>query len=171
MGWLDTWLDVLVPKTNAHVKTAEIDASSITVDDWMAIAHAEIGISEIAGKEDNPRILEYHQETSLKASSDEVPWCSSYVNWVFQQVGIEGTDKANARSWTHWGIPLEFPKYGCIVVLKRGANASQGHVGFYLNDAANGRIMLLSGNVSDKVCIASFPKKDVIAYRYPYSLP
>jgi len=64
----------------------------------LEIARAEIGTKEMQGKTANPRILEYHQTTKLKALSDEVAWCSAFVNWVLKQAGIEGTDSSLARS-------------------------------------------------------------------------
>jgi uncharacterized protein (TIGR02594 family) len=173
MGWLDTWLDVLIPKGDPNTFITRIDDSEETavVVPWMPVAMAEIGESEVHGANNNPRIVAYHTATDLKASNDETPWCSSFCNWVMNQVGMDGTDKANARSWMHWGLPLTEPKYGCIVVLKRGTNPTQGHVGFYVHDLPAGKFQLLAGNQSDKVCILSFSKKDVLAYRWPFSLP
>jgi len=172
VSWLDTWLDVLIPKQDVAKVQGVVDSKQDnlpTQANWMPVALDEVGVSEIVGAEDNPRILEYHQATSLKASNDETPWCAAYVNWVLSQVNIEGTDRANARSFTHWGLPLEEPKYGCIVVLKRGDNKFNGHVGFYVNSLPNGRIQLLGGNQGNKVSVAAFKKSDVIAYRWPFT--
>jgi hypothetical protein len=66
---------------------------------WMAVAMREIGQKEIRGPEHNPRIIEYHAATTLKASTDETPWCSSFVNWCLRQVSIAGTNSAAAVSW------------------------------------------------------------------------
>ncbi|MBP9786079.1 MAG: TIGR02594 family protein [Acinetobacter sp.] len=173
MGWLDEWLDFFIPKTDVNKFITHIDEKEETavVAPWMPIAMAELGQKEIPGANNNSRIIAYHAATDLKATTDEVPWCSSFCNWAMSQVGIDGTGKANARSWTHWGLPLESPKYGCIVVLKRGNNAMQGHVGFFIHDLPGGRLQLLGGNQGDKVSIATFNKKDVLAYRWPFSLP
>ena len=51
---------------------------------WLEIALKEVGVSEIKGGE-NKRILEYHASTTLKAKEDEIPWCSSFVNWCMVQ--------------------------------------------------------------------------------------
>ncbi|WP_224984859.1 TIGR02594 family protein [Geomonas agri] len=66
---------------------------------WMGIARKEIGQKEVAGHRDNPRILSYHATTTLKATDDETPWCSSFVNWCLKQAGVKGTDSAAATSW------------------------------------------------------------------------
>lgn len=46
----------------------------------------EIAEKELGQKEDffgeNPKIIEYHDATTLSANRDEVPWCASFVNWV-----------------------------------------------------------------------------------------
>ena len=55
---------------------------------WMMIAEAELGITEFPGAKHNNRILEYHATTGLSADDDETPWCSSFVNWNFQQLGM-----------------------------------------------------------------------------------
>ena len=66
---------------------------------WIDIAKGEMHQAEIPGPMANPRIVEYHATTSLKATFDEVPWCSAFVNWVMEQAGIKGTGSAKARSW------------------------------------------------------------------------
>jgi len=133
---------------------------------WLEIARAELGVSEVAGSGDNPRIIEYHKSTTLKATKDEVPWCASYIGWSLQEAGITPTHSAAARSYCNYGKELKKPKLGCIVVLKRGSNPSSGHVGFFIEEDMN-RVKLLSGNVGDKVCIAWFPKSDIISLRWP----
>ena len=134
---------------------------------WLTIAINEIGQKEVKGSKNNPKILEYHLATSLKASSDEVPWCSSFVNWCFRQIGIKGTGSAAARSWINWGQILTSPKCGCVVVFSRGDNNESGHVGFYIDTLPNGRINVLAGNQKDMVCIESFSTERLLGYRWP----
>jgi len=134
---------------------------------WYEVAMQEmaIGVDEIPGPEDNPRIVAYHQSTTLEADDDETPWCSSFVNWCVQRAGVQGTRSALARSWLSWGQELTAPRRGCIVVLRRGSNAQQGHVGFYHDDAGD-RILVLGGNQGNRVNISSFPKDRVLGYRW-----
>jgi uncharacterized protein (TIGR02594 family) len=135
---------------------------------WFEVAMQEmaLGIDEIPGPEDNPRIVGYHQSTTLAADDDETPWCSSFVNWCVQQAGLQGTKSASARSWLGWGQELPAPRRGCIVVLSRGSNSQQGHVGFYHEDAGD-RILVLGGNQGNRVNISSYPKARVLGYRWP----
>jgi uncharacterized protein (TIGR02594 family) len=129
----------------------------------LEIARAELGVAEVPGVADNPRIVAYHATTSGGKEPDSVPWCSSFVNFCVEQVGLKGTDSKSARSWMTWGRAATgfFP--GCIVVLERGA-APQGHVGFFVG-TESGRLRLLSGNQGDRVSIASFDPQLVLAVR------
>lgn len=142
---------------------------------WLEIAEAEIGQHEIRGGE-NPRILEYHASTTLKAREDEIPWCSSFVNWCLKQSGVKGTGSAAAISFAAWGNRITEPREGCITVIrqrKKGqdqatGSASGNHVAFF-KKIENGRIFLLGGNQSDSVKVSSFGlgSYDVVAYRWP----
>lgn len=133
---------------------------------WLKIAIKEMGISEISGNKSNSRIIEYHSKTSLKATSDEVPWCSSFVNWCLDKSGFLGTNSAAARSWLSWGQRINFPAKGCVVILSRGKNPMQGHVGFFLG-IKNDFVSILGGNQSDSVKISNFPISSIIGYRWP----
>lgn len=52
------------------------------------IAKSQIGVKEKDGNEHNPQIIEYHIASVLKATTDETPWCSSFVNWCFLMSAI-----------------------------------------------------------------------------------
>lgn len=132
---------------------------------WLPIAMAELGVREAPGDADNPRIVEYHQATTLRATDDEVPWCSAFACWVMQRAGVSSARSAAARSWLTWGqsSPL---RPGAVVVLSRGTNPAQGHVGFALawNDAL---VWLLGGNQGDAVSVAAYRRERVVGVRWP----
>lgn len=134
---------------------------------WMVVARLELGQHELPGTEHNPRILAYHQATTLRATADEIPWCSAFVNWVLAQVGMPGTRSAAARSWLLWGSRLVVPRIGCITVLRRGSSSWQGHVGFYEGTAPSGRVLLLAGNQANAVTVAGCDPAKVLGYRWP----
>jgi uncharacterized protein (TIGR02594 family) len=144
-----------------------IYAVAITADKipWLEIAQREMatGVKEIPGPRDNPRIVEYHQSTTLHATDDETAWCSAFVNWCMEQAGFKGTQSASSRSWLTWGQELTQPCLGCIVVCK-------GHVGFYYQEE-HGRILLLGGNQSNQVKISPYSKNKIISYRWPTEIP
>ena len=118
------------------------------------------------GDEHHPRILEYHRATSLKATDDETPWCSAFVNWCMMMAGVPRTNRANARSWLEWGKKIKEPRPGCVVIFKRGSEPWMGHVGFFVGFKGD-QVMCLGGNQEDEVNISSYPKKAVLGYRWP----
>ncbi len=144
--------------------------------EWLKIAEHDIGIKEIAGKQNHPRIVKYHQHTTLKATNDEVPWCSSAVNCWIDESGYKGTGSAAAKSWLTWGRAVEKPELGCICIIKQkrsGQDAATGstsgyHVALWLKEE-DGRVFLLGGNQADQVKISSFGLKsyEICGYRMP----
>lgn len=130
---------------------------------WYEIARRELGVKELQGIADNPRIVEYHSTTTLRATDDEVPWCSSFVNWCVTKAGYKGTGSAAARSWAKWGVQIAKPVTGCIVVLTRTGG---GHVGFY-EGGDESSVSLLGGNQDDAVNVRKFRTSRVLAYVLP----
>ena len=58
-----------------------------------------------------------------------------------------------ARSFLEWGWPVN-PidiQEGDIVIFPRGAEAWQGHVGFYVSTTEEGRWIILGGNQDNTV--------------------
>jgi uncharacterized protein (TIGR02594 family) len=115
---------------------------------WLSVARGELGVTEGKGSANNPRVLEYHATTSGKASSDDVPWCSSFVNWSMEQAGYKGTDNAMARSWSNWGeaVPKGQVKPGDVIVFPRGNDPAKGHVAIVSSVNADGSITVVGGN-------------------------
>lgn len=142
---------------------------------WLRVAFNELGVREVEGSGDNPRIVEYHAATSGKFHDDEVPWCSSFVNWCFEQSGVSRTNSALARSWLGWGKSITYPPPGAVAVLSRGAGpqpgpevmSAPGHVGFYLGHATAVEVLILGGNQEDSVSIGRFPALSVLGFRWP----
>lgn len=133
---------------------------------WMKIALAEKRVDEKTGERSHPRIIEYHQVTTLKATSDEVPWCASFVCWALEKAGVPSTKSSAARSYLKYGHSIERPVPGCIVVLSRGTNPTQGHVGFWLSEDDE-HVFVYGGNQSNMVCVEAYNKGLVLDYRMP----
>lgn len=142
---------------------------------WLAVARQELklGVHEIPGAEANPRIIQYHATTSLKATSDETAWCSSFVNWCLKQVGVNGTNSAAAASWVNWGQNTA-ARPGAVTVIynaaaaKSSLTASGNHVGFLIQETKT-HYSILGGNQSDQMKVSNFPKSKwaLKAYRWP----
>ena len=155
-----------VPEKGPSIHAAMADGDGPT---WYRIAHREMasGVDEVLGPDrHNPRIVEYHQATSLRATDDETPWCSSFVNWCMLKAGVSRTNSAAARSWLRWGQEIEAPEKGCVVVFSRPPSPTSGHVAFF--EALRGeRILVLGGNQSNQVNVSSYPASRLLSYRMP----
>jgi len=137
---------------------------------WLKIARGEIGVKEVVGpKGSNPRIEEY-QLVAGTAQDDDVPWCSSFINWCMEQAGYPITHSGAARSWLRYGVSVgPTPPIGAITVLFRGdPKGPHGHVGFFVGaGVAVGTFMMLGGNQQNRVCIHAYPVSRVLDYRWP----
>lgn len=132
----------------------------------LKIAMGELGIKEIKGRNHNPRVLEYHDQTSLNASNDETAWCSSFVNWVAQQAKLPRSNNAMARSWLTVGKATSSPRPGDVVVMSRGSSKIFGHVAFFIGYSSSGKsIYCIGGNQNNEVNITAYSKSKVLGYR------
>jgi uncharacterized protein (TIGR02594 family) len=135
-------------------------------DPWMSAAWSHVGVTETPGSRATPAIVEMFAKSGhAGVKSDEVPWCAAFVGACLADAGLPTTNSLMARSYLKYGTELDAPQVGCIAVLKRGQPPS-GHVGF-VTGWDNGRIRLLGGNQSNKVCEQSYPIADVLGYRWP----
>lgn len=137
------------------------------METWLYNAYGEIGVHETPGTAATARIVEYHDVTTLRATSDEVPWCASFVGWCLEKAGIRSTKSAAARSYASWGYDLKTPREGAVVVLSRGPDPTKGHVGFWIGETDD-RVCLLGGNQRDQVCEELYPKSQIVALRWPF---
>lgn len=130
------------------------------------IALKEYGVKEIPGPKHNPRVLEYFAKVGHSwVKDDETAWCAAFVGFCLESAGLSSTRALNARSYLTIGTPTNSPEPGDLVVLWRvSRNSWQGHVGFYISETPNG-ILILGGNQGNQVCIAEYPKNQLLGYR------
>jgi uncharacterized protein (TIGR02594 family) len=130
-------------------------------------AKGEVGTKEIRGSRHNPRILWYHDFTTLDAGTDEISWCSSFMCAAHEVNGLPSTDSAAARSWLKYGE--EAPgNVGDIVVFWRVKPDSwQGHVGFVARKYTPGDefIYVLGGNQSNQVKYSYYKASQLLGFR------
>lgn len=131
---------------------------------WLPTALGEFGTTEIAGIKNNPRIVEYASKTTLNAKDDETPWCAEFVTWCLETAGYKSTQSAWARSYLEYGVKLDKPVPGCIVIYDRGNG--MGHVHFYLYEKGD-NIYGVGGNQSNAVNVSAYGKSKVLGYRWP----
>jgi uncharacterized protein (TIGR02594 family) len=135
---------------------------------WLQVAHREIGVKERPGFNNNPRILQYHATTRLHGTTDEIPWCASFVGFCLEQVGLTSTRSAAAASYRTYGQRCE-PKPGAIVVFGKADRdaAGTGHVAFYVGDDGPDHILVLGGNQKNQVSIAKRLRSAIVSVRWP----
>lgn len=134
----------------------------------LKIAFAELGTEEIVGDEHNPEVLKYAKETGIKGiTSDEIAWCSTFVNWVAWKAGLQFSGKANARSWLNIGTKVTNPEPGDVVVFWRESPQSwKGHVGFFLGVSTDKkRVYCLGGNQGNRVSVSAYRLNTVLSYQ------
>lgn len=123
-----------------------------------------IGVQERPGKgAHNPRIVWYHSFTTLKATDDETPWCSSFMCAMAFLAGLASTKSAAAKSWLTYGLPGDGSE-GDIAVFKRtGGN----HVAFVAKTFKKGDkvVYVLGGNQGNEISKKNYNASDLLAFR------
>lgn len=138
------------------------------MEELLKIAFNELGVEEIRGSEHNPEVLKYASDTGIKGiTTDEIPWCSTFVNWVAWKAGLQHSGKPNARSWLNVGTKVTNPEPGDVVVFWRESPQSwKGHVGFFLGLSADlKRIYCLGGNQGNRVSVSAYRAANVLSYQ------
>ena len=121
----------------------------------VLMAEAVSGVKEVKGSESNPRIMEYLDTTTIRATDDITPWCSACLNWVAIKAGHVGTDSAASATWRTWGAELKKPTRGCVIGFVR--NDGSGHVGLFM-DEDDTTYSILGGNQADSIKVSRFKK-------------
>jgi len=123
---------------------------------------------ELKGKQNNnPRIIQMLGTCKLSHNlTDEIPWCSAFINWCLSRCNIKGTDNALAYSWTNWGMKLTSDKWkrGAVVIFE--FTKLKFHVAF-LDSFTKDTVTVIGGNQKNKVCFETYSRKNVLDVRYP----
>lgn len=136
---------------------------------WIAAARTHVGVREIKGHAHNPVIVGFWKLARLAGiKNDEVPWCAGFVGSMLESCGVRSARSDSSRAYLNWGIRIDSPEYGCVVVFSRSGG---GHVGFCVGEDPRGRLMILGGNQGDAVSIAPFDRARVVGYRRAPGFP
>lgn len=84
-------------------------------------------------------------------------WCADFINML-----VGGSNRV-AKSFLSRGSSASYGCINCVAVTSRRGG---GHVGIVTGYTSDGNPILISGNSSRKVGIATYSKRSVIAYRY-----
>jgi uncharacterized protein (TIGR02594 family) len=142
------------------------------IKDAYTLAERFVGVKEWAEAPGNPLILAMLKLDNSWPSSDEVPWCSAFVNFVCWLGRLPRSKDLRARSWlgVGRGILIGHAQVGYdVVILNRGGSpnpdqAGPGHVGFF-GGIEDNRVLVLGGNQSDAVSVARYPVSGVLGVR------
>ena len=138
------------------------------MEQLLKIAFNELGTEEFAGDKHNPEVLKYAKDTKIAGvTTDEIAWCSTFVNWVAWKAGLQISGKANARSWLNVGTKVSIPEPGDVVVYWRDSPQSwKGHVGFFLGFSLDKkRVYTLGGNQGNRVSVSAYRIENVLSYQ------
>lgn len=138
------------------------------MEQLLKIAFGELGTEEIVGDNHNPEVLKYAKETGIAGvTTDEVAWCSTFVNWVAHKAGLQKSGKANARSWLNVGTKVTVPEPGDVVVFWRESPQSwKGHVGIFLGYSIDKkRVYCVGGNQGNRVSVSAYRVDTVLAFQ------
>lgn len=135
---------------------------------WVAAARADMGQRETLGPNDSPWIRTMLARLGAKWLLGQ-PWCGGAVAKWMQDCGIDLPKHwYRAKAWSDWGVPLDHPAHGCVVVFERNGG---GHVGLVVGEDPAGNLLVLGGNQSDSVNVRAFQRERVVAYRWPEGRP
>lgn len=99
----------------------------------------------------------------------KLPWCGAFAAHCFDSVGLPFPQHyQRAAAWGSWGVALDRPAYGCVIVFAR---AGGGHVGFVVGESEKGNLLVLGGNQNDSVRVSEFKRDAVRAFRWPAGVP
>lgn len=139
---------------------------------WLVWALGELGVKEVPGVGEHPRIRYYHGFTAAGEASESVAWCSSFVNAAFAAGGmIKGTRSKAAASWRTWGISSPMRLGAVLYFGKADPDAKgTGHVALCAGWSAK-HVLALGGNQADSVSAVLRPFERVEACRWPLGVP
>lgn len=136
---------------------------------WIEEARKYLGLNEIPGPKHNATILSWLSQLKAWWKEDETPWCGTFVAHCVREAGLTVPQYwMRAKAWADWGVKLQAPAPGCIVVFEREGG---GHVGFVVGKDSRGNLMVLGGNQGNRVSIAPFSTARVLAYVWPLAVP
>ncbi len=141
----------------------------IEIPEYVARAMHDVGVAEIPGPNHDPRIIQMHSYTGLRAKDDETAWCAAAMCAWLEESGIKSPRSARALSFMDWGYKSGKPSIGCILLMERRNEKGLvigHHVCFYVGETKT-HYWGLGGNQRDRVGYNEFPKDILIASILP----
>lgn len=161
-------VDALKIDPDAPEPSQNVTPPAETMPPWMAEMHRRMGLHEVQHK---ANLIDFLRIGKFLGDPASLPWCGDAVESCIAKVLPAEPLPANpfwAQGWAAFGISARAPIVGSIGVIKW--SVSSGHVGFVAGiDGA--KVVLLGGNQSNAITLASFPREKFIAFRWPKTFP
>jgi len=134
----------------------------------VALATAELGVSETSGTNESPRIREYRSATA-GAESTPGPWCAYFVSWLAKSagapVGAGGNGTGYVPTLEAWGKQENryfdqgqgTPQPGDVVIINWGGGGVADHTGIVERVDPDGTVHTIEGNSSNAVNRREYP--------------
>lgn len=159
-------LMLLSTNLNSSIMNTQLEITEYPYN-MMIVSKAleEYGNEAERGDQHNEKIKKYLNVLKPEISNDDWPWCSAFLAYVTQEIGIPQDVTLASRSWLKVGDEVKNPIQGDIVVFWRHSPKSwKGHAAIYMKETEN-EVYVLGGNQSNMVKISRYPKSRVIGYR------
>lgn len=132
------------------------------------LAQRYVGVRELSGAQHHPLVSWWLSLCGFAMDApDEIAWCSAFLNGVAWELRLPRSKSAAARSWLSVGVPVNIADARAesdVVILSRGTNPAQGHVGFYAG-WEGGQVLVLGGNQQNTVSIEAFDATRILGIR------
>lgn len=155
----------LKPKVDLFVGRQAGAAGYTNLGDMQAVFDVGDDMLGMTEAESTEALASFFKGSGANLDPSVTAWCAAYVNGTLAASGLGGTSSNMARSFLDWGVSVDAPERGDVVVLSRGSDPNKGHVGFFAGYDDNGNILLLGGNQGDEVNISGYDKSRVLGYR------
>jgi uncharacterized protein (TIGR02594 family) len=145
---------------------------------WLHEAARLLGTREVKGDGQHPALQGMAIALKLlNFEDDRDPWCTMFIAHCLKTALPDEPLPKHliwSRAYAKWGVPLQEPIRGCVVVTWRGKDKALdlGHAFFYLEDAGERHLKGIGGNQSDSVSVSQSNRRDrVVGYRWPSTYP
>lgn len=130
---------------------------------WVEEGSRWLGLAEIPGTNDAPFLRRWQAALGVSWLG-AAPWCGTFVAHCMKSAGVTPPRAFyRAKAWLDWGLEVDEPLLGSIVVYDR---VGGGHVGIVVGQYPPLGLSVLGGNQGDQVSIAVFDRRPV-GYRWP----
>lgn len=146
------------------------------------LAERFVGMKEVQGAGTNAQILAMLRLDQDWPATDEVPWCSAFVNYLAWLLRLPRSKSLAARSWLSIGTPVRLDEakrgFDVCVFQRSGQDPDEvnhppyrtdlpGHVAVFVKFVGK-NVYVYGGNQGDQVSLVGYPTTQLLAIRRLY---